>query len=303
MSSSRSRSEIDRRFWTEEERQYVRDHPADSARTIAAVLNRSVQSIRCARNWIGCPTRKKVVYGPELDRFVVEKHGLGWSDAEIAVAWGCERHLVGERRKRLSLPSNALSDHFRERVRMKTREQLDRMGLPTLAALRCHVFRQRARAAGWPEDLRPRAVQILNLLWENGPMTRRQIADATGMPWKGSRKSLVSNDPEGSYLAHLLNRGPVITLGRIVKGIGRGHSTQLYSLPLSIERRQTDQVLGGAQLKGATFIQNNYPTEARPDQPAKARPGSKEKLEIMRRRVDAGLEPCSEGDDAGGDLD
>jgi hypothetical protein len=88
---------------------------------------------------------------------------------------------------------------------------------------------------------------MLNAMWDNGPMTRRELADAIGMPWKGSRKSLVSNDPEGSYLAHLIARGLVVSLGRIKKGKGRGHSCQVYSLPLWIERGEVkhEQAIAG----------------------------------------------------------
>lgn len=175
---------------------------------------------------------------PGLQEFVQEKHPLGWSDAEIAAEWGCERHTIGDIRKRLGLPSNAFSEHFRRRVAAKTAQQCRAAGVPSLGALRVKVFRDRARRAGWPEDLRPRAVQILNALWDHGPMTRPELAAVIGMPWKGSRKSLVSNDPEGSYLAHLAKRGLVQVLkrGRKVTGKGRGASLDVYTLPFTVER-------------------------------------------------------------------
>ena len=120
---------------------------------------------------------------------------------------------------------------------------VDAAGLPNLAALRAAVFRDRARASGWPEDLRPRAVQILNALWDRGPMTRTEIALAIGLRinYGGPheiRKILKSNDAEGSYLAHLLARGLLVDLGRVgtVVGQGRGRSVHVYSLPLTIER-------------------------------------------------------------------
>lgn len=63
-----------------------------------------------------------------------------------------------------------------------------------------------------------------------------------------------------------------------------------------------DQVLGGAQLKGATFIQNVYEGGERPDRPTKARPGTGKKLDTMARRASAGLPLCS-GDDGPDDID
>jgi hypothetical protein len=70
-------------------------------------------------------------------------------------------------------------------------------------------------------------------------MTRPQIAEAVGMPWKGSRASLRSNDPEGSYLAHLIARGLVVDLGRLVKEGGQGRNRHLYSLAIDVEKGAT----------------------------------------------------------------
>ena len=50
-----------------------------------------------------------------------------------------------------------------------------------------------------------------------------------------------------------------------------------------------EQVLGGAALKGATFVQNNFTSESRPDKPTPARPRSGEKIDVMSRRAAAGL--------------
>jgi hypothetical protein len=141
----------------------------------------------------------------------------------------------------LGLPSNRGGERYRDRVRQKTREQLRKAGVESLANVRTKAFQDWAESCGWPRNLRPRHVEILNLLWEKGPQTRREIAAAIGMPWKGSRKSLVSNDPEGSYLAHLMRRGLVVCLGRLVKGKGKGGSVCVYSLLLTVERKPTER--------------------------------------------------------------
>lgn len=105
-----------------------------------------------------------------------------------------------------------------------------------MAEVRRLAFNQFAERHGWPSDLRPRAVQILDLLYQYGPKTRRQIVEATGMPWLGSRKSLHSNDPEGSYLAHLVARGLVVRSIKVVKGRGKGGSCDLYSIAPHVRR-------------------------------------------------------------------
>jgi len=54
-----------------------------------------------------------------------------------------------------------------------------------------------------------------------------------------------------------------------------------------------DVLLGERRFKGATFIQNVYEGGnggGRPDEPSDAPPGSEGKIELMRRRVEAGLD-------------
>lgn len=55
------------------------------------------------------------------------------------------------------------------------------------------------------------------------------------------------------------------------------------------------QVLGGDAMKGATFVQNNnYGDNAA--KPTKARPGTDDKIEVMRKRREAGLPLTHDGD-------
>lgn len=229
-----------RRFWRGHEDDFLRlAYPEHSAEEIRQVIGRSLGSIYQRANRFGLVERRDPAEIARIDALIREHQPRGLLDGEIAELADCSREWISERRRVLGLPSNALNERHRDKVRQKTREQLAAAGLPTLAALRVKTFRDRARAAGWPEDLRPRAVQMLNALWDHGPMTRREIADVIGMPWKGSRKSLVSNDPEGSYLAHLLARGLVVSLGRAhrVTGQGRGKSCHVYTLAFDIDRQ------------------------------------------------------------------
>lgn len=229
---------VTRRHWTSEEKQFVRDNfrkmPAEK---IAAAIDRTTSGVfQCARMiGLSIPQRFKA---PDFVAFLKEKNALGWSDARIAFARRVDRPAVAHLRRKLGLPVQTFSAFQRNCTREKTLEQIKAAGVKSLADVRCLAFRDFARRRGWPEDLRPRAVQILNTLWARGPMTRRELADAIGMPWKGSRKSLVSNDPGGTYLTHLMRRGLVVCLPRAhrVTGKGKGHSCHIYSLPLTIER-------------------------------------------------------------------
>lgn len=230
-----------RRFWTEEEKAFVLANAGTmTAEAIGAALDRRTsgvyQMFRKLRLQIGAPRIDWETHDATLRRL----NAMGYSDAEIAAETGLDRRTLQDRRNKLGLPSNAFNERHRRRVAAKTAEQLRKAGLSNLGELRREMFRQAARACGWPEDLRPRAVQILNELYRRGPMTRRQIADAIGMPWKGSRNSLHSNDPQGTYLAHLMRRGLVIRFGRLVGGSadgtqGKGKGQHLYALAAEVE--------------------------------------------------------------------
>jgi hypothetical protein len=120
--------------------------------------------------------------------------------------------------------------------------QLKTLGLSSPTELRSRAFRLYAIECGWPEDLRPREVQILNVLAARGvPMTRLEIAQAIGMRTDrtGDRghghktlELLSGNGPGGTYTASLMRRGLVAKLkrGSVVAGLGKGHSRDLYYL-------------------------------------------------------------------------
>lgn len=57
-----------------------------------------------------------------------------------------------------------------------------------------------------------------------------------------------------------------------------------------------DYVLGGSGMKGATFVQNNFPAGDSPTKPTAARPGTNSKLSAMQRRAAAGI-PLNRADD------
>lgn len=222
--------------WTEAEISLLREQYAQrTAADLAAELGRPVSQVTNELQRLGLRKfRRPFARTPQAEQRLRDLHAQGWTDSEIARDLDVERHSIHAWRKQLGLACNKHSERARRRVAANTAEQVRAAGLKSLAEVRSRARRSWARQCGWPEDLRPRAVQILNLLAAHGPMTRRQIADAAGMPWKGTRKSLVSMDPEGSYLAHLVARGLVVNLGRIHKGNGRGGSTCVYTLALNV---------------------------------------------------------------------
>lgn len=224
------------RRYTERELEFVKaNHGKMDGREIAKELGIPLGKVHRITQRLGIG-RKFASFGEDFEKFVREKNALGWSDTEIAVKWKCDRHAVSRRRQLMKLPNQAFSQRQREKTAEKTREQCRKAGVKSLAEVRRQAFRKYARKYGWPEDLRPRAVQILQALLIHGPMIRREIAEKIGMPWKGVKKSLVSNDPEGTYLHALVKRGLVICMRRIVRAGGQGQNVSLYSLNPFIER-------------------------------------------------------------------
>jgi hypothetical protein len=227
------------RTWTESEIEVLRrDYPTSTAIELARRLGRTIPSVRGAIGKLGLERCHKAVIDEAFLARLRELNAAGWTDIDIAAELDAERHTVSDHRKRLGLPCHMYGEIVRTRVKARTKAQCDAAGVSSLGEYRALMFRVRAVKAGWPPDVRWRAVQILELLETRGPQTREQIAEAIGLPWRGSRKSLLSNDKEGSYLAHLIQRGLVISLGRIVSRPGIGKSVKLYALALGAERRR-----------------------------------------------------------------
>lgn len=229
-----------RRAWTEREIEVVRaEWGRFTAAEIGAPLERSASQVYLLVRRLGLAKRVRTSEErAELAQLIRRRHAEGWSDSEIAREAGCSREWAGEVRLGLGLPSNKDNERHRRRVAQKTREQLATAGLSSLAELRLERWRAYARESGWPDDLGPRYVQILNLLHQHGPQTKRQLSDRMGLVWKGCRSSLTSNDPSGSYLGYLTKRGLVVNLGRCVYNGRQGANTALYSLPLHVMPQQ-----------------------------------------------------------------
>lgn len=224
-----------RRPWTEEESEILRrSYGAETTSALADRLERSVSSVYQHARLIGISTAREDK-SPEFFASIRELNAQGWADQPIAKVLGVSRKTATMHRKRLGLPSRAYGDLHRKKVADAARKQLNEAGLASMGELRVQVWHKRAIEAGWPPDLSPREVQILESLSGNGPMTRQEIVDAIGMKWLGSRKSLRSRG-RGSDLANLMAKGLVFSLGKIATGKGKGRSRQVYSLSLDCER-------------------------------------------------------------------
>jgi hypothetical protein len=280
-----------RHYFTRDEARLLRiRYRVDGAAWCARRLKVSIQQVRAAARRLGIARRIPRIDYADLDRFIRRHWPLGWSDREIADAYTArrritERHTVGDRRRAMALASNALSEHRRRKIAETTRQQLQREKLPTLAALRANRFREYARERGWPENLPPRGVQILDALYERGPMTRRQIAAAVGMPWKGGN-TFNWTPPKytrGSYLADLAARGLVVRMRRAAPGGRGGQKVDLYAIPITVKRGDPATWPETASSRPGEPSPRAY-RKRRPRRPSSARPCSTASASRTSRR-------------------
>ena len=165
------------RFWTKHEDAVLRRwYGRKPAAEIAEELGRSVPAVTNRAGLLGLTSRQRRYTEDKRLRDWVAYFALkGWLDQEIADSWNgtrrtyrlCRR-VVCDVRRALGLPANANNARHRAKVAEATRRQLERVGLGSLAEVRKEAYRRFARQRGWPEWLRPRHVQILDVLYEQG---------------------------------------------------------------------------------------------------------------------------------------
>lgn len=245
-----------RRYWTEADSQTVRDlYPTNTAEEIASALGRTRKAIEQHAKLLGL---RKIADLDPLIPAVKDLHARGLTDAAIARELADRLHSDDPRRaitglrERIGLPVNAAS--ILAVKRQAARTQLERLGLNSHAELRSRSFRRYAVENGWPADIRPRGVQVLNVLAEQGPKTRRELVAALGLKWKSTNKgrnNLASRDPGGSVLAILQARGFVIRQRRYTTGKphGKNQLPSVYTLTLKAINWREDHV--GSQRQDA----------------------------------------------------
>lgn len=221
-----------------EEATLRRFHTKASAAQLAAVLNRPIGSVRNRLYLLGLSKQRRIKHGASLDALLREKHAIGLSATETASELKINRRTVSARWEKLGLANQRFNERHRAKLRAKTLARLERDGLPSMGHIRKAAWAKQARELGWPEDLRPTTVQVLEALHRCGPLTRREICEEIGLPWHGSRRSLKTRDPEGSHLAHLAARGLVVNLGKQFKLRGRGRSQCVYALAEGVQPKR-----------------------------------------------------------------
>lgn len=216
------------RPWTDAERDEVRRlYATQTAAEIARALGRSASGVQNVvyQLGIGSKCQRITPAAVELVRAGVE---AGLTDAAIARQHSSVFNIAnGHRRVKyirdefLKAPPNA--EAIAEAKRKAIRTQAERLGVTIGGGLRKYSYRKYARECGWPEHFPPRACQIMNLLCDRGPMTRRQLVAAIGMTWR-KRDSNNLKCKQTSYLGVLMQAGFVARQCRYTTGRPHGHN-------------------------------------------------------------------------------
>jgi hypothetical protein len=230
------------RRWTPAERKALRARYAtDCPKAIAADLGKSVIGVYLQARKMGlhaCGYHSPIP-AKTIAR-VKRLFAAGHPDRVIAIKAGIDRDQAKYLR---TLHCSPRGHPDIEGKRLSVKHQLKTLGLTSPTQLRTRAFQRFAAESGWPEDLRPREVQILNVLAaQGGAMSRMELAQAIGMRTdrigtNGAPVLLFSNGPSGSYSANLVRRGllirlvnfgPARTAGKSGKGSAR--KCDLYTL-------------------------------------------------------------------------
>lgn len=183
--------------------------------------------------------RRYANYGSSFERFLRRKHAEGWSDPDIADAWGGERRAVARHRQRLELPSNAHHPRQRRQWAKMLRDMCADRGVSSLGELRSLVWRERALSQGWPAECSPVMCQILEVL-EYGPKTRREICAVLGRAYHPQH--CLRNGNGQTLTAILMSRGYITPLRWRSFGKGKGSAECLYTLAPGFRRRRISGV-------------------------------------------------------------
>jgi len=224
------------RPWTQKDeatlsQSYKRKAIAD----LASHLSRTVAAIHQKANALGLNEKRDKAEIENRKAKIRKLIAQGLSDSEVAGRLKMKRRALSEMRCRMGVLANGRNERYRRRVAKKTKAQCKAAGVSSLAEVRAKRFDEFVADLGWP-GLSVRAAQIAESLYRLGPMTRKQICKAIGMPWKGTKKSLsAAYRPGGSYMAELQRAGIVVRLRAAITHKGSGRSEDLYMIGLDVE--------------------------------------------------------------------
>lgn len=223
--------------WNAADSRYVEtNYGKHTVNEIAKHLGRSASSVYQHAVKVGAAKKYCKDEIAKRDAKIRELHAKGWSAGEMESVVGINSRTINERIHKMGLVPNGRNQRYRNRVAETTKNQCNLAGVKNLGELRSKEMKRVAQRFGWPDNLALRSVQIIETLYQRGPMTRRQIAEAIGLRWNGSRKTFGNTRVPGhSYLAELQRAGLVVRLESAITHKGKGNHQDLYMVGLGVE--------------------------------------------------------------------
>jgi len=158
---------------------------------------------------------------PAMLAFIKSRHAEGECDFRIAQLWNeknphdtTTRFYVAGVRKKLGLRKNSRNWKMHTESRRKARMRF-------------------AVSHGWPADLSPRCVQVLDALYEHGPMTKPQIAEKTGL-WLNSQGNLPRI--KGGFVMDILQHRGIVQVLHKCGTDGKRRRLKVFALRSSVTR-------------------------------------------------------------------
>lgn len=233
-----------KRPWTIDDLITLRElYGRKTAKQLGRQLGRSASAVMLKANALGLSRRYGAPAG--LLDFIRQQHAAGYLDTDIHSQWMAnhgqlypvDRKSIRNYRAGLGLPVN--SERRLQRRRDAHRKQLETMGIASLQVLAVRRQRRAALQSGWPLDLSPLEVRIMDALQDGQFRTRREIAEAIGARCEKQRTWFKCRRGTKTALGNLVVRGLVRrTAGRTRKGHGKGATAYEYWIPLDVLRNR-----------------------------------------------------------------
>lgn len=219
-----------KRPFTNAERQMVFDrYPSEGAKPLAQAMGRTQADIVSLAQRLDVRFDGLRRWTEAEDARLAEMRRAGRTAIAIAAALDRTVTAVGKRAIALGLSTPTYDLQARWRSLAKPRV-VTRSG--------CEVRWARARLAlgehGWPPDLNPKEIAILESLLARGPQTRLVLSRSVGEPASRHRHKRLMTHGGRSAMARLLARGLV---ARCFLNDGRKRTT-IYALTRSAEQRR-----------------------------------------------------------------
>lgn len=213
----------DRPKWTTEEIKKLR-----SGETFG--IDRSRSSIAQKATSLGLVEPRPFV---DADR-IRQLNEAGKSDREIASALGVSTGAVNKRRRDMGLPSNAWNEAHRRANASHCRRLVEDGVSTNIGANINRMCKKFATEHGWPDNLKPSRIRILNVLAVVGvPIGTRDLADLCGLQTTGSLTPM---------LADLRRSDLVVSLrGQSDHSRAQAHALGLAALKILERRADAEQ--------------------------------------------------------------